>query len=782
MISNVKMKEEFDVESKHGAFYTGGNLEWHHNLLFCQNKSSVSLLDIDKGVVVLEVGEKYSEASDLVQTFTADRDQVVTSHKSGSIKLWKHDGALVKTWKSIHKGPIVRLVLNGSLLASGGSDGNVRIWNMENQMCVLGLKGLFGIVNVVEFHSGRELVFASGDDGKIATWCLKTGTSMVTYNGHFSKVTAITFHEDTQHFVSCGRDRVIMLWTVGVATAVRVVPTYETLEDIVFLPNVLRITAKGGVDSEGMHVATVGSNGLVRIWDMGKSAEIFVQTNSLVSKAKEDGRLAIQKLLFDKERDMFAVVAADQTIVLHELTTFNVVKQFVGFSDEILDVVFVGKNDSHIAVATNSEDIKLYESATMNCNLLKGHTDLVLALSASKVNCNLLLSSAKDNTIRLWRLFEKGICECVGIGMAHTGSVDSIAFSNLTATFAISASQDTCLKVWELPSKFEKNSNLLCKCTEVAHQKGINSVAVSPNDKIIATGSQDKTAKLWTDSLELIGVLHGHKRGIWCVRFSPVDQIVLTSSTDGAIKLWSITTLNCLKTFEGHDASVHRAEFISNGMQILSGGADGLIKLFNIKTAECVNTFDQHEARVWTLAINQNETGFITGGADSFLIKWKDVTEDRLREKANDANKRILQEQQINNYLQNDELLKALTLALNLARPFQTLKIVQLIIKKGDYGLTDTIHQLRNDQKDALLKCVTDWNTNSHNCHSAQLVLNILMKEMQTGHFWPVGLNNAVEEILPYTDRHFKRLSKLMQDLHFINYTINCMQPHAKNK
>ncbi|KAK5640699.1 hypothetical protein RI129_009246 [Pyrocoelia pectoralis] len=540
--------------------------------------------------------------------------------------------------------------------------------------------------------------------------------------------------------------------------------------------------ANGGVESEGIHVASGGSNGVIRIWELSKSKEIFVQTNSLVTKAKEKESLAIQKLLFNRERDTFAVVTVEQNIVLHDLSTFGSSRQFVGFSDEILDVVFVGKNHSHVAVATNSADIKLYESATMNCTLLKGHTDLVLALGASKVNCNLLLSSAKDNTLRLWLLFAEKIGVCVGIGMAHTGSVDSVAFSNLTAGFAVSASQDMCLKIWNIPLKFEEDANLLCKCTEIAHQKGINSVTVSPNDKIIATGSQDKTAKLWTDSLELIGVLHGHKRGIWCVRFSPVDQILLTSSTDGTIKLWSITTFNCLKTIEGHDASVHRAEFISNGMQILSGGADGLIKLFNLKTAECINTFDQHEARVWALAVNQDESGFITGGADSLLIKWQDVTEDKQREKANENNKRILQDQQLYNYLQNDDLLKALKLALNLERPLRTLGIVQRIIKKGDYGLIDTIHQLRNDQKEALLKCVTDWNTNSHNCHSAQLVLHILLKELQTGQFRPVGLHNAIEGILPYTERHFKRLTKLMQDLHFINYTINCMQPHAENK
>ena len=38
--------------------------------------------------------------------------------------------------------------------------------------------------------------------------------------------------------------------------------------------------------------------------------------------------------------------------------------QFVGYNDEVLDVKFMGKGDSHIVVATNSSQIKVFELAT----------------------------------------------------------------------------------------------------------------------------------------------------------------------------------------------------------------------------------------------------------------------------------------------------------------------------------------------------------------------------------------------------------------------------------
>ena len=48
----------------------------------------------------------------------------------------------------------------------------------------------------------------------------------------------------------------------------------------------------------------------------------------------------------------------------------------------------------------------------------------------------------------------------------------------------------------------------------------------------------------------------------------------------------------CLKTFDGHDASVLRVQFCSSGMQLLSTGADGLMKLWTIRTNTCANTFE----------------------------------------------------------------------------------------------------------------------------------------------------------------------------------------------
>lgn len=90
---------------------------------------------------------------------------------------------------------------------------------------------------------------------------------------------------------------------------------------------------------------------------------------------------------------------------------------------------FVGERESSLAVATNSEQVKVFERNSFSCQLLSGHSGIVLALDASADGA-LLATSSKDNTIRLWsRDNVSGNFECVAMGTGHTHAVGAVAVS-----------------------------------------------------------------------------------------------------------------------------------------------------------------------------------------------------------------------------------------------------------------------------------------------------------------------------------------------------------------
>lgn len=739
--------------------------------------------------MVQSIGEIINEGNvveDPIYTFAlSDDDELVcTAHRSSLIKLWQtNDGSLVKMWKSTHSGPIPMLDFsaNATLVASGGADSSVRIWDHQRKTCIGSLKGCTGVLSVLKFNPQLliKTVFAAGNDNTIVGWNHETRQPVCSLSGHMTKVTSLSFTSDGKFLVSGSRDKVLILWDLDKYQQVRVVPIYETIESAIVLPNNIKLPNSLKLAEDKVYAASAGESGIIKIWEMNSARLVYEQQNSLVSKASETEGLAITQMLYNKKVSQFAVVSADHNIMIHNSSTFYCSKQFIGFSAEILDTVFVGKKDRYLAVATNSADIKIYDTLDMNCKIVKGHTDIVLALASLR---NYLLSAGKDNTIRLWEINPSDFSiRCVGIGTKHTKAVGSVAFGKISHQTFASVSQDTCVKVWKLPKELDPNTtiNLNCVATEIAHKEDVNCITISPNDKMIATTSQDKTAKLWSlDKLTLLGVLRGHRRGIWCARFSPIDQVLMTTAGDCTIKLWSLTDMSCLKSFEGHDSSVMRAEFLCQGMQILSAGSDGLIKLWNIKSSECVTTLEKHDGRIWTMAVAADETNFVSGGADSLLVKWKDVTEEQKAEKQKEQQEIALEEQELSNLLREKKHLKALQYALRLSKPKLTLNIITEVIKLQEEGLDQTILKLSESEKEKLLNHTLTWNTNSRNTRTAQLVLNFMLGEILSGRFKPTSRIKLVEGALPYTERHFKRMTEHLTAIKALEFTLKCMQPH----
>ena len=471
---------------------------------------------------------------------------------------------------------------------------------------------------------------------------------------------------------------------------------------------------------------------------------------------------------------------------------------------------------THAAVATASPDIRVMSLSSSSsggggCSAsLVGHSAAVLALDSAFCAPNpssaaaqwLLASGGKDASICVWRPLSNNsstssssspvIRPSASARAAHAGAVTALSWSRRRpGRFLVSGGDDRLLKVWDLEpllpsllvsSKGKDNEDdesekkparpFSASAATVAHDKAINGLDVSPDDALVATASQDRTAKIWRlPHLLPVATLRGHRRGVWDARFSPAARVVATASGDATVRLWSLPDGACLRSLEGHGASVLRCAFLAGGRGIASVGADGLLKTWSVRTGECASTSDAHDAKAWALdASDDGGSGgagksapgvLATGGADGRLLLWRDASSAVASAATAATAADAAGAQALANALALGDVRGAAELALKLRAPARLLSAVQaaaaLTPRRGGSGEKGGKENLEHPGRAALraavraahegparaesaapfssdglrvaLEAVRAWNARAATCHEAHFLLAAVLAE-----------------------------------------------------
>ena len=174
--------------------------------------------------------------------------------------------------------------------------------------------------------------------------------------------------------------------------------------------------------------------------------------------------------------------------------------------------------------------------------------------------------------------------------------------------------------MFDLNGKLQKNFE--------AHRSLISSIALSPNGKLILTGSWDNTARLWDlDGNLKMKFEDQHREPISSVAFSPNGIWVLTGSYDNTACMWDLDG-NLKWRFEGHKGPVRSVAFspacddLMGGPTILTGSSDSTARLWAWWNGKMIKEFKGHHDAILSVAFSTDEKTILTGSADGTIREW----------------------------------------------------------------------------------------------------------------------------------------------------------------
>jgi WD40 repeat protein len=539
---------------------------------------------------------------------------------------------------------------NGELLATCDTDCNVRVWEVKSGQLMLICRGHTNWVRFVVFSPDGKTLASCGADCTIKLWNVQDGVCIKTFIGHEHEVFAVAYSPDGQQLASASGDRTVKLWDVQDGQCLHTLIGHTNwVRSVAFSPN-------------GKMLASSGADHTIRVWevlrggDQGEKGERergrggaedskpSTAAGSTIQNPKSNlltGHAGwVRSIAFSPDGEVLASASSDRTIKLWDYETGDCLRTCTGHQSSIYSIAFSATGDLMVS-GSGDRTVKLWDCYSGTCiKTLSGQTNEVCSVAVSSDNQTIACVSL-DQTMRLWD-YHSGYCLKSWYG--NTDWALPVAFSPIppsslaeegTGGILASGSNDKTVKLWNW-------QNGDCIRSLQGHTDFIYGLAFSSDGQILASASTDSTVRLWNvNTGECFQILQGHTDWAYAVAFHPeilpssLDQgaggILASGSADCTVKLWNWRTGQCLKTLTGHTDKIQGIAFSPDGQVLASGSADQTIRVWNYATGHCLQLLNGHTNRVYSVAFSPDGSILASCSTDRTVKLWSWQTGECLK-------------------------------------------------------------------------------------------------------------------------------------------------------
>lgn len=565
--------------------------------------------------------------------YSPDGEIVASGGFDQVVRLWNRDGTPIGEPLEGHRGEIwsVAFSPDGAAIASASSDSTVRLWNRQGQP--LGqIQGHEGHVKTVAFSPNGRIIASGDQSGAVRLWNRQGQAIAPPFQADGnSTVWSVAFSPDGTQIVSGHEDGQIHLWSMQ-GERLRTLSSPEgTVLAVVFSP-------------DGQLIVSGGSDAVIRLWD--RQGNLLRQL-----EGHEDG---VTSLAFSPYGQWLLSGGDDNTLRLWTRDGQAVGPPLIGHDYYVYSVAFSPDGQTMLS---GSEDTTLRFWSLQDALIrgsIEAHEAAINAIAVS-ADGETWVTAGSDRTIRLWN------ADGDAIAKPFTGHTDAVSAVTITPNgqTIISGSEDTTLRFWNRQGR--------AIATLQGHQGGINAIAIHPTQPLIASASDDRTIRLWDGQGNPVGQIEGHEGAVNAVLFSPDGQRLVSGSDDRTLRFWdlqgnpigqrieahtddvnaiafhpdgkSLVTASRDRTlrrwtaegdwladFTGHMSTVNDATFSQDGELVISASRDQTLRVWRLDGIPIGNPLVGHEAGVNAVGLTQGGLWLVSGDAAGKLRRWEGGT------------------------------------------------------------------------------------------------------------------------------------------------------------